>query len=76
MDRPLTLWAWMTLRLGLVLAAVGILPAAAEQFLFPGFGGVIPALLLVSVAPLAVLILFVALILYLAVLVRRLGGPS
>ena len=76
MDRPLTLWARLTLRLGLVLAAIGILPALAEQLLFPGFGGALPALLLLSVMPLALLVLAAAAILYLAVLVRRLRGPS
>ena len=52
MDRPLTLWAKLLLRLGLVLLAVGILPALLVKYVFTGFDALIPALLLFSAAPL------------------------
>ena len=76
MDRPLTVWAHMTLRLALVLLAIGILPALAVQYVFTGFDALIPALLLFSIAPLGIVALAVALILFLAEWVRRRGEPS
>ena len=76
MDRPLIVWAKLTLRLGLVLLAVGVLPALAVQYVFPGVDPLIPALLLFSVAPLGVIVLATALILFLVALVRRPMGPS
>lgn len=71
MDRPLTVWAMMLLRLGLVLAAIGVVPALLVQYVFTDFDALIPAMLLFSVAPLGALALIVALILFLATLVRR-----
>ena len=71
MDRPLTVWAKLLLRLGLVLAAIGVAPALLVQYVFTGFDALIPAMLLFSVAPLGGLILVLALILFLAALARR-----
>ena len=77
MDGPLIVWAKVVLRLALVLLGVGILPALVARFVFAGFDALIPALLLFTVAPLGVVSLAVALILFLAALVRRRpGGPS
>ena len=77
MDRPLTLWAKALLRLGLVLLAIGILPALLVQYLFTGFDALIPAMLLVSVAPIGGLSLAIAVILFLVALARRRRGePS
>jgi hypothetical protein len=77
MDRPLTVWAKMLLRLGLVLIAVGAIPALLVQYVFTGFDALIPAMLLFSAAPLGAIILVIALILFLAALVRRKpGAPS
>ncbi|MEO7223659.1 MAG: hypothetical protein ABIY37_14415 [Devosia sp.] len=77
MDRPLTVWAKVLLRLGLVLVAIGTVPALLVQYVFTGFDALIPAMLLFSAAPLGAVILLVALILFLAVLVqRKRGGPS
>jgi hypothetical protein len=77
MDRPLTVWAKLLLRLGLVLLALGIVPALAVKYLFTEVDALIPAMLLFSAAPLGGLITAIALILFLAALVRRKpGGPS
>ena len=77
MQRPLTLWAKALLRLGLVLLAIGVLPALLVQCVFSGFDALIPAMLLVSVAPIGGLSLAIAVILFLVALVRRRPGePS
>jgi polyferredoxin len=77
MERPLILWAKALLRLGLVLLAIGILPALLVQYVFTDFDALIPAMLLVSVAPIGGLSLAVAVILFLVALVRRRPGePS
>ena len=76
MDRPLTAWAWITLRLALILLAIGILPALAVQYVLTDWDATIAALLLFSVAPLGVVVLVIAVILFLVVLVRRPPGPS
>ena len=77
MDRPLTVWAKALLRLGLVLLALGVVPALLVQYVFTGFDALIPAMLLFSVAPIGGLCLAVAIILFLAALVRRKPGePS
>lgn len=76
MDRPLTAWAWITLRLALVLLAIGILPALAVQYVLTDWDATIAALLLFSVAPLGVVVLVIAVILFLVALVRRPPGPS
>jgi hypothetical protein len=71
MDRPLTVWAKILLRLGLVLVAIGVIPALLVQYVFTGFDALIPAMLLFSAAPLGAVVLIIALILFLAALVRR-----
>ena len=77
MERPLTIWAKALLRLGLVLLAAGISPALLVQYVFTDFDALIPAMLLVSVAPIGAVSLAVALILFLVALVRRRPGePS
>ena len=77
MERPLTIWAKALLRLSLVLLAVGILPALLVQYVFTDFDALIPAMLLVSVAPIGGLSLAIAIILFLVALVRRRPGePS
>ena len=76
MDRPLTVWARMLLRLGLVLLAIGVLPALIVKYVLVDIDALIPALLLFSVAPLGVLALAVAVILFLVAWVRRSSGPS
>ena len=76
MNQPLTVWAKMLLRLGLVLLAVGVVPAVLVQYVFTDFDALIPALLLFSVAPIGVLTLVIAVILFLAAWVRRPRGPS
>ena len=77
MDRPLTVWAKLLLRLGLVLLALGIVPALAVKYFFTEVDALIPAMLLFSAAPLGGLITAIALILFLAALVRRKPGePS
>jgi polyferredoxin len=75
MDRPLNLWTRLTLRLALTLLAIGVLPAIIVQYVFGGFDALIPAMLLLTVAPLGALALFVALILFLAGLLRRRPRP-
>ena len=71
MDRPLTIWAKLLLRLGLVLLALGVVPALLVQYVFTGFDALIPAMLLFSAAPLGGLITAGALILFLVALARR-----
>jgi hypothetical protein len=77
MDRPLTVWAKLLLRLGLVLLTVGVIPAGLVQYVFTGFDALIPAMLLFSAAPLGGFITAIAIILFLVALVRRRPGePS
>jgi len=76
MDRPLTIWAKLLLRLGLVLVAVGVVPALLVQYVFTGFDALIPAMLLVSVAPIGALVTAVAVILFLVAWARRPSEPS
>lgn len=75
MDRPLIAWAWITLRLALILLAIGLLPALAVQYVLTGWDATIAALLLFSVAPLGVVVLIVAIILFLAAWARRSREP-
>ena len=77
MDQPLTIWAKILLRLGLVLLAIGVVPALVMQFVLPGMDPLIAVMLLFSVAPLGAVILLVAITIFLAALVRRKpGGPA
>ena len=71
MDGPLIVWAKMLLRLGLVLFALGTVPALLVQYVFTGFDALIPAMLLFTVAPLGALALLAALIVSLVALLRR-----
>jgi len=71
MDRPLTIWAKLLLRLGLVLLALGVVPALLVQYVFVSFDALIPAMLLFSAAPLGGLITAIGLILFLVALARR-----
>ena len=71
MDRPLTVWAMVLLRLALVLLAIGLLPALAVQYVFTELDALIPALLLFSAAPMGAIALAIAAILFLAAWVRR-----
>jgi hypothetical protein len=76
MDHPLIVWAKLTLRLGIVLAVIGVVPALLFRYIFTEFDALIPALLLFTVAPLGGLILAVSLILFLAAWARRPSGPA
>ena len=76
MNEPLWIWTKMFLRLALVLLAIGLVPLAATQFLFTDVNPLIPVMLSLSVAPLGVLCLLAAAILFLAALLRRRQGPS
>ena len=76
MDRPLNVWARMLLRLGLVLVAIGTVPAILVQYVFTGFDALIPAMLLFSAAPLGALVLVIAVILFLVAWAQRPRGSS
>lgn len=65
------LWARLTLRLSLVLLAVGILPALAVQYVLTDLDALIPAFLLFSAAPLGLLVAIISAILFLAAFLRR-----
>jgi polyferredoxin len=75
-NEPLWIWTKLFLRLALVLLAIGLVPLVAIQVLFTGVSPLIPVLLSLTVAPLGVLCLVVAAILFLAALLRRRRGPS
>ena len=70
------LWAWakLFLRLAIVLLAVGLIPLAATQYIFTGMDQLVPVILSLSVAPLGVVCLLAAIILFLAALLRRRPG--
>ncbi len=77
MDRSLTIWVRALFRLGLVLLAIGAIPALLVKYVFTDVDALVPAMLLISVAPFGVLCVAVSIILFLAALVRRRpGGPS
>jgi hypothetical protein len=75
MNEPLLIWAKLTLRLALVLLAVGLLPIIAIGTVLPAVSPIIPVMLSVTVAPLGAFCLLAALILFLAAWVRRRPGP-
>ena len=52
MDRPLIVWAKLTLRLALTLLALGVLPVLLVRYVLTGIDSPIPFLLLFLVAPL------------------------
>lgn len=76
MNAPLQFWARMTLRLGLVLLAVGLVPLLVQQFVLRDIDPIIPILLSLMVAPLGAICLLVAIILFLVALARRRPGSS
>lgn len=65
------LWAKAFLRLGLVLLAIGVLPAVAFAVFLPQADPLIPAMLSLTIAPLGVVVLVVAFILFLVAVFRR-----
>ncbi len=71
MDRPLSVWARLMLRLALVLLAIGLLPALAVQYVLTSIDSPIPFLLLFLVTPLGGVALIISLILFLAAWLRR-----
>ena len=72
------LWAWakLFLRLAIVLLGIGVIPILLTQYIFTSVDQLIPVMLSLSVAPLGVLSLLAALILFLAALLQRPPGPS
>lgn len=67
----LSRWGVAFIRLGLVLLAVGLLPALFMGLFMPATPALIPALLSLSVAPLGGLCLFAGLVMWTIALVRR-----
>lgn len=76
MNEPLWIWTKLFLRLGFVLLGVGLIPVALTATILTGIDPLIPVMLSLSVAPLGLLCLLAALILFLAALLRRPSGPS
>jgi hypothetical protein len=76
MNEPLTVWARVFLRLGLVLLAVGYAPLALTAYVLTTWDQLVPVLLAFTVGPIGVLAMIVALILFLAALLKRKRGPS
>jgi hypothetical protein len=76
MNEPLTIWARITLRLALVLLAIGLVPLLLQATILPQIDPVVPVLLSFMVAPLGAACLLIAVILFLAALVRRPPGSS
>lgn len=72
------LWAWakLFLRLAIVLLGVGVIPLLLTQFIFTSVDPLVPVMLSLTVAPLGLLSLLAALILFLAALLRRRPGSS
>ena len=76
MDRPLTVWSKLLLRLALLLLALGLLPVVLVGTVFPEVDPLVPVLLSLTVAPLGALLLVAAVILFLAALLRQRRGSS
>ena len=76
MNDATKLWIRLFLRLGLVLLAVGLIPLALTSTVLTTWDQLIPIMLSFTVAPLGVLSVAVALILFLVALVRRRPGSS
>jgi len=76
MNQPLTFWAKVFLRLAIVLLAVGLIPLLAVAIIFTGISPLVPVMLSLFVAPLGALLVLIALILFLAALLRRPRGSS
>ena len=76
MNEPLLVWSKVFLRLGLVLVVVGYGPLVLTAYVFTSWSQLAPILLAFIVGPIGVLALLVAVILFLAALVRRKRGSS
>jgi polyferredoxin len=76
LNEPLQFWAKVMLRLAIVLLAVGLVPLLVLQLLLTQMDPIVPVLLSVMVAPLGVVCLVVAVILFLVVLAQRRRGSS
>jgi hypothetical protein len=76
MNDVMKLWIRMFLRLGIVLLAVGFIPLALTSTILTTWDQLIPIMLSFTVAPIGVLCVLVALILFLVALVRRRPGSS
>ncbi|WP_404402783.1 hypothetical protein [Pelagibacterium halotolerans] len=64
-------WAIAFLQLGLLLLAVGALPAVAMGIFAPSANALVPALLSLTVAPLGVAVLAVGAIMWIVALLKR-----
>jgi len=64
-------WSAVFLKLGLLLLAIGLLPALVVAYLLRGVDSLVPGLLALSVAPLGALALVVAALLWLVERLRR-----
>jgi hypothetical protein len=76
MNDVMKLWIRMFLRLGIVLLAVGFIPLALTSTILTTWDQLIPIMLSFTIAPIGVLCVLVALILFLVALVRRRPGSS
>ncbi|MFD1943193.1 hypothetical protein [Paradevosia shaoguanensis] len=65
------IWASAFLWLGIVLLAIGVVPALAFAFFLPQADPLVPALLSLTVAPLGAVMLLIGIILYLVVAFQR-----
>ncbi len=76
MNDAVMIWAKLFLRLGIVLLAIGLIPLALTATVLTNWDQLIPLILSLSVAPLGAVCTVVALILFLAALLRRRPGSS
>ena len=76
MNDAAKLWTKLFLRLGIVLLAVGLVPLALTSTILTTWDQLIPIMLSFMVAPIGVLCILVALILFLVALLRRRPGSS
>lgn len=64
-------WSFAFMQLGLLLLAIGLLPALGMMIFAPGSNALLPALLSLTVAPLGGLCLATGLVMWLVAMVRR-----
>lgn len=64
-------WATAFIQLGLILLAVGALPAIAMGIFAPSANALVPALLSLTVAPLGALVFAIGAIMWIIALIRR-----
>lgn len=64
-------WAIAFLQLGLILLAVGALPAIAMGLIAPSANALVPALLSLTVAPLGALVLAIGVVMWIVARLRR-----